>query len=71
MDWMVDTSEPNDYTQIWVIIDRFTKMGHLIPLPTKVSAKDISKIFLKEILKTHVLPTDIVSDRENKITSDF
>ena len=44
-------------------------MAHLIPLPTKVSAKDIMKILLKEILKTHGLPTDIVSDKGTKITS--
>ena len=43
-------------------------MAHLIPLPTKVSAKDIAKIFPKEIWKTHVLPTDIMSDRDTKIT---
>ena len=46
-------------------------MAHLIPLPKKVSAKDIAKIFLREIWKTHGLPTDIVSDRDTKITSHF
>ena len=69
MDWIVDLPESNGYTQIWVIVDRFTKMAHLIPLPTKVSAKDIAKIFLNEIWKTFELPTDIVSDRDTKITS--
>ena len=44
-------------------------MAHLIPLPTKVSAKDIAKIFLKEIWKAHRLPIDIVSDRDTKMTS--
>ena len=46
-------------------------MAHLILLPNKVSAKDIAKIFLREISKTHGLPTDIVSDRDTKITSYF
>ena len=71
MDWIVDLPESNGYTQIWVIVDRFTKMAHLIPLPTKVSAKDIAKIFLKAIWKTHGLPTGIVSDKDTKITSHF
>ena len=71
MDWIVDLAKSNGYTQIWLIVDRFTKMAHLIPLPTKVSAKDIAKIFLKEIWKTLVLPTDIVSDGATKITSHF
>ena len=46
-------------------------MAHLIPLPKKVSAKDVAKIFLREIWKTHGLATDIVSDRDSKITSHF
>ena len=46
-------------------------MAHLIPLPTKASAKDIAKIFLKETWKTHGLPSDIVSDRDTKITTYF
>ena len=46
-------------------------MAHLIPLPTKVTGKDITKIFLKEIWKTNGLPTDIVLDRDTKITSHF
>ena len=46
-------------------------MAHLIPLPPKVSDKDIAKIFLKEIQKTHGYPTDIVSDRNTTLTSHF
>ena len=71
MDWIVDLSESNGYTLIWVIVDRFTKMAHLIPPPTKVSAKDIATIFLKEICTTYGLLTDIVSDRDTTITSHF
>ena len=67
----MDLPKSNGCTKIWVIVDRFTKMAHLIPLPTKVSAKDIAKIFLREIWKTHGLPMDIVSDRDTKITSHF
>ena len=71
MDWIIELPESNGYTQIWVIVDRFTKMAHLIPLPTNVNATDIAKIFVKEIWKHHGLPTDIVSDRDTKITSHF
>ena len=46
-------------------------MAYYIPLPKKVTAKDIAKIFLREIWKLHRLPTDIVSDRDTKITSHF
>ena len=71
MDWIVDLPESNSYIQIWVTVDTFTMMAHLILLSTKVSAKDISQIFLKERLKTNGLLTDIVLDRDTKITSHF
>lgn len=66
MDWILDLPESNVYTQICVIVDRCTKMADLIPLPSKVSAKDIARIFLQEIWKTNRLLIDIVSDRDTK-----
>ena len=71
MDWIIDLLESHGYTQIWVIVDRFTKMAHLILLLKKVIAKDIAKIFLWEIWKLEGLPTNIVYDRDTKITSYF
>ena len=71
MDWIIELPESNRYTQIWVIVDRFTKIAHLVPLPTNISAKDLAKIFIKEVWKNHGLPTDIVSDRDTKVTSHF
>ena len=71
MDWIIELPESNGYTQIWVIVDRFTKMAHLVPLPTNTSTKDLAKIFVKEVWKNHGLPTDIVSDRDTKVTSHF
>ena len=67
----MDLPEWKGYTQIWVIVDRFTHMAYIIPLPTKVPPKDIAKIFLQEIWKTHSLPMNIVSDRNTEITSHF
>lgn len=71
MDWIVDLPGSNGYTQICVMVDRFTMMAHLISSPTKVSGNDISKMFVKDIWKTHGLPTDIVLDRDMNITCHF
>ena len=51
MDWIIDLPESNGYIQIWVVVDRFTKMAHLIALPKRVNNKDIAKIFLQQIWK--------------------
>jgi len=55
--------------QLWVIIDRFTRMAHFIPLGEKTTA-DLAIIFTREVWKHHGLPTDIVLDRDSRFTSE-
>jgi len=59
------------YTQIWVVVDRFTKMAHFVALPADVTAEQLARKFLYEIWKLHGLPEEIVSDRDAKFTSKF
>jgi hypothetical protein len=50
MDFIVDLSKSNEYTQIWVIVNRFTTMAHLIPLKEDAKrSKDRPKIFISNI----------------------
>jgi len=55
--------------QLWVIINRFTKMAQFIPLQEK-PAVDLAIIFAQEVWKHHGLPADIVSDRDSRFTSE-
>lgn len=71
MDFIVQLPESKGYTQIWVVIDRFSKMAHFIPLPGTASSQDLAKVFLAQIWRIHGLPLDIVSDRDAKFTSSF
>ena len=71
MDFIVDLPEFQRMTQIWVIVDRFSKMAHFISLPTKVNAQELAKVFLKNVWRLHGLPIDIVCDRDPKFTSEF
>ena len=71
MDFIVELPESNGYTQIWVVVDRFTKMAHFIPLPTRTSAEDLALHFLRNIWKIHGLPEEIISDRDTKFLSHF
>jgi len=58
--------------QLWVIIDRFTKMAHFLPLKKdKKMTGDLAVTFAKEVWKYHGLPTDIVSDRDFRFTSEL
>jgi len=71
MDFITELSLSEDCDQLWVVIDRFTKMAHFLPLPKeKKTAADLAVTFTREIWKYHGLPTDIVSDRDSQFTPE-
>jgi len=65
-DFITQLPESQGYTQIMVVVDRFTKMAHFIGLPTNATAKDVANVFLREVWKLHGLPTEIISDMDAK-----
>jgi len=69
MDFITELPLSEGCDQLWVIIDRFTKMAHFLPLKEKTAA-DLAKILAREIWRHHGMPTDIVSDRDSRFTSD-
>jgi len=64
MDLIVGLPKSEGYTKIWVIVDRFSKMAHFIPLKTEEHIKELALIFLKEIWPLHGLPETIICDRD-------
>jgi len=71
MDFITELPVSEGCDQLWVIIDRFTKMAHFLPLRTEgKTAADLAVIFAREIWKYHGLPADIVSDRDSRFTSE-
>jgi len=71
MDFIVGLPKSHGYMKIWVIVDRFSKMAHFIPLRTKEHIKELALTFVKEIWRLHGLPESIVSDRDTRFTSKF
>jgi hypothetical protein len=50
MDFITDLPESESCDQLWVVIDRFTKMADFIPLPKDgKKATDLAIIFAREI----------------------
>jgi len=62
MHFIVGLPKSDGYTKIWVIVDRFSKMAHFIPLRTEEPIKELALTFVKEIWRLHGLPESIVSD---------
>ena len=52
------------YDQIWVIVDRFSKMAHFVPLKSR-TAPTLAKAFVREIWRLHGLPLGVVSDQDS------
>jgi len=72
MDFITELPVSDECDQLWVVIDRFTKMAHFVPLRREgKTAKDLATIFAKEIWRFHGTPTDIVSDRDSRFTSEI
>ena len=63
------TPQGND--MIWVIIDRFSKQSHFIPCHKTLKSSQAARLFIQHIFRLHGMPSDIISDRDSKFTSNF
>jgi hypothetical protein len=51
------------FDSIWVIIDRFTKSTHFIPVHTNYMVEKYAELYIARILCLHGVSKTIVSDR--------
>lgn len=56
---------------IMVVVDRFSKYAHFVPLRHPYTAPQVAKLFVDSIVKLHGVPSSIVSDRDLVFTSTF
>ena len=54
---------------VWVIVDRLTKSAHFIPIRMDFSLAKLTKLYIKEIVRLHGVPSSIMSDRDPRFTS--
>ena len=60
-----------NFDAIFVVVDKLTKVAHLVPTRMSVSPSDIAQIFIKEIVRLHGIPAWIINNRDAKFTSRF
>ena len=62
---------PQGFDAIIVIIDRFTKRVYFIPSKSTDIAEDFANLLLREVIRHHGIPTEIISDRDTRFISRF
>jgi hypothetical protein len=70
MDFIEGLPKFEGYTVILVIVDRFTKYAHFVPIKHPFTARTIAKAVYGNVVKLHGLPKTIVSDRDKVFTSN-
>lgn len=69
MDFVEGLPTSQSKNMILVVVDRFTKYGHFIPLQHPITVHTVVQAFTDNIFKLHGLPSVIVTDRDTIFTS--
>jgi hypothetical protein len=70
MDFIVDLPcTCAGYDSIWVVVDRLTKVTHLIPVKTTYNSAVLAELYMSCIVCLHGIPKKIVSERGTQFTS--
>ncbi|GJZ32590.1 putative reverse transcriptase domain-containing protein [Tanacetum coccineum] len=59
------------YDSIWVIVDRLTKSAHFLPMKETDSTEKLTRLYMKEIVARHGIPTDGQSERTIQTLEDM
>jgi hypothetical protein len=72
MDFIVGLpTTQSSYDSIWVIVDRFSKVVHLILVKTTYKGSKLVELYIVRIVCLHGVPKKIVSNRGTQFTSRF
>jgi hypothetical protein len=56
---------------IWFVVDRLTKSANFIPMKMTNSVEELVPLYIKEVLRLHVVPKSIIFYQDCKFVSKF
>ena len=71
LDFIEGLPKSASYNCILVVVDKFSKYAHFVPLSHPFTALQVGVAYLNNIFKLHGLPTVMVSDRDKIFTSNI
>jgi hypothetical protein len=72
MDFMVGlTRAPSGQDAIWVVVNRFTKSAHFLPIKITDSLEKLVELYVREIVRLHGVPVSIMLDCHSRFTLKF
>jgi hypothetical protein len=71
MDFIEGLPKSKGFNSIMVVVDRFFKYAHFLPLKHPYTTKQDSQTILDGVVRLHGMPQSIVSDQDRIFTSNF
>lgn len=71
MDFIEGLPRSGRYNSILVVVDKFSRFAHFIPLAHPFSAATVASAFMDNVFKLHGAPEQIISDRDRIFNSNF
>jgi hypothetical protein len=71
MDFIEGLPQSGKFNSIMVVVDKFTKYAHFIPLCHPFTAAKVAAAYMDNVFKLHSLPKVMISDRDPIFTSKF
>ena len=71
LDFVVGLPVQQGMDTICTVMDKATKMCHLLPCSESISAKQVVKLYCQHVGKIHGIPNVLISDRDPRFTSKF
>jgi hypothetical protein len=69
LDFIEGLPKSHGFDSILVVIDKFTKYGHFLPLVHPFTPLSVAQAYFQNVYKLHGLPEAIISDRDRVFTS--
>ena len=71
MDFVVGLPGSKGYDAIWVVVDRLTKLRHMVTCKSTWSSEDLADLFWHNVWKHHGLSSTVISDQGPQFASKF